>query len=258
MKTALVGYTGFVGSNLKQQYHFDDLYNSSNINELLNKEYELIVFAGVPAVKWLANKEPKKDLETIRSLENILKTVNAKNFILISTIDVYPVVQACDEDFDCSSLDNHAYGTNRLRFENFCMNEFDNCMIARLPALFGNGIKKNVIYDLLNGNCLDMINMKSSFQYYFLDRLWSDIKKAEENNIKIINLFTEPISTEEIILKFFPDKVHKIGLNKSLEMHYNLYTKYACLWDEKGRYIYSKQELLNDLGVFVKRYKGMS
>jgi len=257
MNNALVGYTGFVGSNLLKQANFNDLYNSENISTLMEKEYDTLVFSGVPAVKWLANKEPEKDLETIRSLENILKTVNVKKFILISTIDVYPVTQGCDEDFDCSSLDNHAYGSNRLRFEKFCMNRFDNCLIVRLPALFGDGIKKNIIYDLLNENCLDMINMKSSFQYYFLDRLWSDIKKAEENNIKIINLFTESISTEEIILKFFPDKVKKICLNKSLEMHYDLYTKYAYLWDKKDNYIYSKQELLNDLDIFVKRYKGI-
>ncbi|MEG2500937.1 MAG: NAD(P)-dependent oxidoreductase, partial [Oscillospiraceae bacterium] len=33
MKTALVGYTGFVGSNIAAAHPFDGLYNSKNIKE---------------------------------------------------------------------------------------------------------------------------------------------------------------------------------------------------------------------------------
>ena len=168
MKTALIGYTGFVGSNLKQQYEFTDFYNSKNFIGLQNQEYDLVVCAGLSAVKWMANKEPENDLASIKALEDVLATVKAKQFILISTIDVYPVTFTKDEDFDCASMENHPYGTHRLSFEVFCNTHFNNCLIVRLPALFGNSLKKNVIFDLLNDNCLEMINIKSSFQYYYL------------------------------------------------------------------------------------------
>lgn len=254
MKNALVGYTGFVGSNLNNQFKFDYLYNSKNIEEIKRKNFDLLVFAGVPAVKWLANKEPENDLKIVMKLEEILKTVDAKKFILISTIDVYSQTQNLDEDFDCSSISNQAYGTNRLRFEQFCDDHFKNCTIVRLPGLFGKGIKKNVIFDLLNNNCLDMINKDSYIQYYDLKNLWADIQKANEFGLNLINLFTEPVSSKEIIDNFFPEKNSLIGANKSTEVHYNLFTKHAMLWKNSNKYIYTKEQVLNDLKKFIETY----
>lgn len=253
MRTALIGYTGFVGSNLVQQYDFTDVYNSKNFQEMEDQRYDLVVCAGVSAVKWMANKEPVKDLESIKTLESVLSTIQAKQFVLISTIDVYATPQYLDEDFDCASVSNHAYGTHRLAFENFCADRFDDCIIVRLPALFGEGLKKNVIYDLLNDNCLEMINTKSSFQYYYLKYLWKDIQIAIDNDIKLINLFTEPVPTQEIYSTFFPTK--SIGQEAVPEGHYNLHTKYAALWKNTGNYIYTKEEMLQQLAEFIQSYK---
>ena len=253
MRIALIGYTGFVGSNLKKQYDFTDLYNSKNFQEMKDQKYDLVVCAGVSAVKWMANKEPKKDLESINALESILTTINAKQFILISTIDVYPLTQYLDEDFDCSSMENHAYGTHRLAFEKFCSEKFDDCTIVRLPGLFGDGLKKNVIYDLLNDNCLEMINTKSSFQYYYLKYLWKDIQIAMDNGIKLINLFTEPVPTQDIFSTFFPQK--KIGQEAVPEGHYDLRTKHAGRWNSSEKYIYTKDEMMQQLSEFIGAYK---
>jgi len=253
MRTALIGYTGFVGSNLKQQYNFTDVYNSKNFQEMKGQEYDLVVCAGVSSVKWMANKEPLKDLEGIKALEDILSTVKTKQFVLISTIDVYATTQYLDEDFDCASVSNHAYGTHRLAFEKFCTDKFGKCTIVRLPGLFGDGLKKNVIYDLLNDNCLEMINTKSSYQYYYLKHLWSDVQVAIDNDIKLINLFTEPVPTEEIYSTFFPEK--KIGQEAVPEGHYNLNTKYAKFWGHNGHYVYTKDDMLEQLSEFIQTYK---
>ena len=43
MKKALIGYTGFVGSNLQAQIKFDDFYNSKNIQDIKDKEYDVVV-----------------------------------------------------------------------------------------------------------------------------------------------------------------------------------------------------------------------
>jgi len=249
VRTALIGYTGFVGSNLKKQYDFTNLYNSKNFKDMEAQEYDLVVCAGVSAVKWMANKEPQKDLESIQVLENILSTIKVKQFVLISTIDVYAITQSLDEDFDCNCVDNHPYGIHRLAFEQFCTNTFTDCTIVRLPGLFGDGLKKNVIYDLLNDNCLEMINIKSSYQYYYLKYLWKDIQVAMNNNIKLINLFTEPISTEEICTTFFPLK--KIGEKAIPAGHYDLRTKYARNWNNGGQYIYTKEEMMQQLAEFI-------
>ncbi|MDX8396916.1 MAG: hypothetical protein R8K49_01200, partial [Mariprofundaceae bacterium] len=228
-------------------------YNSKNFYEMEAQEYDLVVCAGVSAVKWLANKEPEKDLASIKSLEDVLATIDAKQFVLISSIDVYPVTQDKNEDFDCSSMENHAYGTHRLAFERFCNENFDACTTARLPGLFGAGLKKNIIFDLLNDNGLEMINTKSSFQYYYLKYLWHDIQKALDHDIKLINLFTEPVSTQEICSTFFPIK--EVGLQAVPEGHYDLYTKYGHHWNNSDSYIYSKEEILQQLSEFIEVYK---
>jgi nucleoside-diphosphate-sugar epimerase len=253
MRAALIGYTGFVGNNLKQQHNFTDFYNSKNFNEMRGQEYDLVVCAGVSAVKWQANKEPVKDLEAIKALQDVLSTIGSKKFILISTIDVYPVTHDKDETFDCGSIENHAYGKHRLAFEKFCESNFEDNIIIRLPGLFGDGLKKNVIYDFLNDNCLEMINENSSFQYYYLKNLWADIQVAVENNIRLLNLFTEPLKTQEIYKLFFPLK--KIGHEQVPEAHYDLHTKYAGYWNNKGNYIYTKEQVMSQLKEFIESYQ---
>ena len=249
----LIGYTGFVGGNLASQRHYDVLINSKNFHTLENRSFDRIVCAGIPAVKWKANKDPEGDLAHINELVKVLKTVQAKKFILISTIDVYSVNSGVDEDFDCHNPAHHAYGRNRLYFEDFCRKQFPDVLIVRLPGLFGKGIKKNVIFDLLNDNCLEMINPESSFQYYYLKNLSDDIERAEKQGIGLINLFTEPVSTRTILDKFFPGK--QVGGTPSPKGAYDMRTKYASLRGRSGGYLYSSDEVLGQLKEFIGGYR---
>lgn len=249
----LIGYTGFVGGNLASQRNYDVLINSKNFHSMERMTYDSVVCAGVPAVKWKANKEPEADLAHINELVDVLKTVKAGRFILISTIDVYSVNKDVDEDFDCHNPAHHAYGRHRLYFEDFCREQFDDLLVVRLPGLFGNGIKKNVIFDLLNDNCLEMINPESSFQYYYLKNLSDDIERAEKAGIKLINLFTEPVRTKEILDRFFPNK--NVGSKPSPTAHYDMHTKYAFLREKTGPYLYTREEVLDQMDEFIKGYR---
>ena len=85
MSKVLIGYTGFVGSNLLEQDNYDVLINSKNCDELRNKHFDRIVCAGVSAVKWKANKFPEEDLANINKLIDVLSTVTTDKFVLIST-----------------------------------------------------------------------------------------------------------------------------------------------------------------------------
>ena len=84
MKNALIGFSGFVGSTLLKQFKFDSLYRSINIQEIENKEFNLVVCAAAPAQKWRANKEPENDRDKIRLLTKFLRTIKCQTFILIS------------------------------------------------------------------------------------------------------------------------------------------------------------------------------
>ena len=68
---ALVGHTGFVGSNILQQASFDKCYNSKNIEDISGNDFELLVCAGVSSIKWKANKEAKQDFQQIHSMVRI-------------------------------------------------------------------------------------------------------------------------------------------------------------------------------------------
>ena len=256
MDNALVGYTGFVGGNILEQGRFDQLYNSKNFQDMRDQSFDEVICAGVSAVKWMANKEPEKDRKNIQALEDVLSTISAKRFILISTIDVYPVISDYDESYDCSAVQNNAYGAHRLEFEKFCMERFPDCYIIRLPGLFGKGLKKNVIYDLMNHNCLDMINASSSFQYYDLSNIVSDVMKSVSSELHLVNLVTEPVKTQTIIDKFFPDSVFEgLGTSPAPETHYALKSQHASNWGGVNGYVYNELQVLEQLGHFIRQQR---
>jgi hypothetical protein len=77
-----------------------------------------------------------------------------------------------------------------------------------LPALFGKHIKKNIVFDLINNNNIDKINYNSKFQWYNVDNIADDTKSYLDRcqDYSLINLFTEPIHTSEILKIFNIDK----------------------------------------------------
>ena len=249
MADAIIGYSGFVGSNLTTQRSFDASFNSKNFQKMRNGHFRDVVCAGVSAVKWLANKEPEEDLRNILRLQDILATVVAERFILISTIDVYPVLDGVGESFECHDGENHAYGTHRLMFEDFIREHFQRAYVIRLPALFGPGLKKNVIYDLLNDNCLESINLACSFQYYDTLDLWQDIKKVLKADINLVNFLSEPVPTREIVDRFFRNK--EVGQQAGPECHYNLFTEHASIFGQHGKYALDADRVIAKIGAFV-------
>jgi hypothetical protein len=250
-QTALIGHTGFVGSNLLLSKQFDELYNSKNIEEITGKSFHKIVCAGVNAVKWWANQNPQQDKAQIDKLLNLLRTVKTDIFILISTVDVYREVNGVTEDDLPNPEGLHVYGRHRLYVEEFVKQNFSKNHIIRLPALFGRGLKKNIIYDLLNSNGLDVINPKSSFQWYPLERLSTDMEIIEQANIPLINLAAEPIKTETIANRYFPSV--KIGSNPSPEVHYDMHTKYSYLFGQNSDYVIQQDDILLALEHFLQK-----
>ena len=97
MRTALIGCTGFVGTTLQHAAVFDEGFHSTDIADIDGKSYDLVVGAGAPAKKWLANQKPDEDAEAIDGLISHLKTVKAKTFVLVSTVDVFQSPVGVDE-----------------------------------------------------------------------------------------------------------------------------------------------------------------
>ena len=146
----LIGYTGFVGSNLHMQYGFDDVFNSTNIEDAFELNPDLCVYAGVRAEKFLSNSNPEADKAVIENAIENIKRINPKRLVLISTIDVFASSDGSDENTPVVEEGLHAYGYNRYQLEKWCVANIENCHIMRLPGLFGANIKKNFIYDIIH------------------------------------------------------------------------------------------------------------
>lgn len=150
MITSLVGYTGFVGSNIVDTGNFTHLYNSKNIETAFGTEPDLLVYAGVRAEKFLANQYPDQDLEIVKNALSIMKKIKPKKIVLISTIDVYKNPIHVNENSIIDTENLHPYGLNRYYLEQWVKESFDQSLIVRLPGLYGNNIKKNFIYDMIH------------------------------------------------------------------------------------------------------------
>lgn len=251
LPSALIGSSGFVGGNLANQHTFDFLYTSKNIEEIRGKAFDVVVCAAAPGVKWKANKEPDNDWAAVGGLIENLKHITARTFILISTVDVYNQPGGVDENTSIITNELLPYGKHRRMLEEFVVEHFGS-LIVRLPALFGPGLKKNPLFDLMHGS-FDFIDRRMVLQFYNLAYLWSDITKALHNNLSLINLATEPINIKEIAQTVF-----NLELTKEMSISpasYDIHTKHAMLWGNKQPYAYVKKQILSDIAAFTRENK---
>jgi nucleoside-diphosphate-sugar epimerase len=253
MKTALIGYTGFVGGNLNKQSTFDDVYNSQNIAEIAGKEYDLVVSAANRAEMWRINQEPEKDLAEINEFISHISKAKIGKLVLISTVGVYKNPNGANEDTPIETEGLLPYGANRYYLEQYCQDNFDTTII-RLPGLFGDGLKKNVIYDLLHENNVDRIHKDGTYQYYNLDNIWKDVQIALDYKLPLVNLATPPVTTEEVAEYAF-------GVTFTNEptdvapAFWDMHSKYADIYGGEATYLYKRQQELNDIKDFVEREK---
>lgn len=299
----LVGYTGFVGSNLQKAHKFNFLYDSKNVTESYGKEPDLLVYSGVPAQKFLANKDSRKDFAIIQNAINNIKKIKPKEIVLISTIDIYKNPVDVDEDTEIETENLQPYGYNRYYLEKWVSENVEKHLIVHLPGLYGENIKKNFIYDLINiipsmlaeekykeligkddfikdyyekqengfykvkdltdkekemlkkyfnnigFNALNFTDSRGKFQFYNLGYLWKHIEIARKNNLKVLNLATEPVSISEIY-KYIKKQefINEVAQNIP---NYNFKTKYDKLFNGKNGYIFDKEFILEDIKKFV-------
>lgn len=299
----LVGYTGFVGSNISKSHRFDGLYNSKNIEDAFGSNPDLLVYSGVRAEKFLANKEPEKDMEIIENAIQNIKKINPAKLVLISTIDVYKNAVDVNEDTVIDTKDLHPYGLNRYYLEKWVQENIKDYLIVRLPGLYGENIKKNFIYDMINMipsmlneakfaelntmenliskyyfkqdngfykckdinteertllkeylniagfSALNFTDSRGRFQFYNLKYLWDHIQIALENNIRVLNLASEPVTIAELY-KYIKEKDFINEFAKIIPS-YDFKTNYAHIFNGKNGYIFDKEFILKDIADFV-------
>ncbi|GAB2502975.1 NAD-dependent epimerase/dehydratase family protein [Microbulbifer agarilyticus] len=232
MKVGIIGHTGFVGSNLLQQLEkeCEDVhkFNSKNIETIVGQSFDELYVSAIQAKKWWANQNEQLDLDLIVRLVDQLRFVSAKRVIFISTVDVYDPPVGATESTAIEKV-GHAYGKNRLIAEQLMMEIFPCIHIVRLQGLVGKNLSKNIIYDLKMRNRLEHIPLDSSFQWYPLEMLYSHIKIIIENNLSLVNLSVEPISTQDVVgLADLSDpELDLVGTENAAQIEYNVTSMYS-------------------------------
>ena len=253
---ALIGHTGFVGSALRRQARFDAFYRSTDIDEIGGREFDLLVCAGAPAEKWKANAQPESDLANLSRLMRALETVHAREVILISTVDVYPVPHGVDEDTHLDPEATQPYGRHRLLLERHVAERFPDVCVVRLPGLYGEGLKKNVIFDLLHENMLDRINPQAIFQFYGLDQLWADIAAARAAKLDLVNFATEPVSVADIAARAFERALPE--RDDLPRPRYDVRTRHAARLGGRGAYLQDREAVLAGIARYVAGVRSAS
>lgn len=309
MSRALIGFTGFVGANLLAQAKFDSLFNSKNVARIAGASFGTVVCAAAPATMWAANKDPDADLRNIRVLVDALSDVKAERFVLISTIAVLADAAAGLDENSAQFETQKAYGRNRRQLEVAVAAQFPRCHIVRLPALFGLGLKKNFLFDILNPvpsfltrdkfrelgerlssdagqilsrvysfadtlgmfaldrsrlagaeretltgalfevgfTALDFTHADSTFQYYGLNRLWSDIGRAVSHDLPVMHLAPEPLRAADV---YGALTGQDLTSRTAPLYHEDMRTLHSGLWGGPPGYIQSGRDVLSELGAF--------
>jgi len=213
---AVIGCTGLVGSTIVRQFGtmgIDvDKYNSKNIENIVDKNYHMVINAGVSGTKWKANLYPADDIEKIEKLKSYLITVTTTDMVHISTVDVFGFPMFVDErsvplhsDHDVGNY----YGIHRLDLENWMLDNFSSTRIFRLPGLFGEGLTKNPIYDLTHDHRVSSIATHAVYQWYDVSGILENIHTKFN---KINHIVTPPITMLELCSELFPEHLDNIGM----------------------------------------------
>lgn len=256
MRSALIGYTGFVGSNLLDAFAFDDVYNSKNISDIGGKDYDLVVSAGNRADSFRINNNGADDRAEIDALIDTVLGARIKELVLISTVCVYPWGGAPDESSPLSEDGLAPYGANRLHQERRFSSAVDTTII-RLPQLYGANLKKGVVYDLANDYRVEHIRPGGEFQHYDVRRLWNDIETARSAGLQSLNIATPPISNATLARDVFGRDITHHSPTEPESPFARMYTRnmtteHAALFGASDVYLNTLQEELEGLRAFAQ------
>ena len=143
-RIALIGYKGFVGralfEKLKENRHDVTGVSRDNYESNKKQEFGTLINSAMPSKRYWALENPMQDFDaTVRLTADLVYGWKWKKFVQVSTVSA-----RCQLD--------HPYGINKLCAETLVLNRSKSSLVFRLGALFGEGLDKGVIFDMLKGN----------------------------------------------------------------------------------------------------------
>ncbi len=260
MRSALIGYTGFVGSNLRAARSFTDCYNTANIDDLRGQSYDLVVSAASRADSHWVNQHGAEDLAAIDQYLSVLSTVQAARLVFVSTVCIYPGGTSPDETTALTADGLTPYGANRLHLERQLAARFPT-LAVRLPQLYGAALKKGIVYDLLHDYRVEFIRPDDRFQYYDLRRLWSDVEIALDAGLTTLNAATPALTSARVAAECFDRDISAQQVPGARNPFAQMYTRdmrtvHADLFGGPPGYLMDEAAEVAALRAFVAQARG--
>jgi hypothetical protein len=169
---------------------------------------------------------------------------------------IYPGGTTPDESTPLSAEGLTPYGANRLYMEQTLSERF-NTLALRLPQLYGIGLKKGIVYDLLNDYRIEFIRPEGRFQYYDLRRLWSDTERVLQAGLQTLNLATPPLSSARVAAECFGIDIADQVVAGEESVFSEMYTRdmrtiHADMFGGPAGYLMDELAELDALRAFVR------
>lgn len=261
---ALVGYTGFVGSNLyvRASNRIEGVYDIQNVEKAYGLEPDVLVFAALRSDRQLARRAPYEDYERVLEAQRTIKKINPAKLVLISTTDVYRNPVGVDEENSVFAIGSNRadkegvmpYNLNRYYFEEWARKNYSELLIMRLARPYGLNPRDNFLKDFTDENFVKQTGSKNRYQFYPLSRIWEDIQTALVERLPVVNMTSEPVSAEELY-HCLTGKTLKQASGKAPSQKApateDVMTIHAKKFGSSGNYICSKSEILGSIKQFV-------
>ena len=174
MRVTIIGAEGFVGSafvrQLKSRGDIELVcVTRSNYDQFDGKHSDVVIEAACNSKKFLADENPLAEFEA--SVTHRLKTLlqfPAALHVHISSVDVYSDLTSPEttrEEFSLIDLQQTSrYGVHKMLAEQLVEHYAQRWVILRLAGMVGPGLRKNPVFDIVNGRPL-RVHPDSRYQY---------------------------------------------------------------------------------------------
>ena len=172
----IIGGKGFVGSGIARhcEKHGIDyqVITRENYHEFVGKSCDILINANGNSKKFLAKNEPKKEfLLSVNSVRDSLEDFKYNKYVFFSTCDVYNDCEHPEHNSEDAVIDianQSPYGFHKYLAEQCVRHVAKDWLILRFGGFVGPNLKKNAIFDILNGGPL-WLDPKSRLQFLHTD-----------------------------------------------------------------------------------------
>lgn len=198
----LIGGNGFVGSAYARLFAERGLefrlVTRENAEHLAGQPCDILINANGNSKKFMADREPLWEFDaSTRSVAVALDMFKPRLCVHLSTGDVYPdqsspEVTGEDQVIDVARLSR--YGLHKYLAELLVRGTQEQWLILRMGGFVGQGLKKNAVFDMLNGAPV-WLAPDSELQFIATDNaarvVWSMVESGVAN--EVVNLGAEGV-----------------------------------------------------------------